>query len=111
MSKPITPAEVVQHQGKLFPDAVYETFNELIAKNWDGKRSEVKQKDAVELLIANMNWENICLGDLSEQYKRDYISLNHLLDIESVYRAAGWKVMYDKPGFNEKGEAHFVFSK
>lgn len=31
------------------------------------------------------------------------------LDVEDVYRAAGWEVTYDKPGYNETYDATFTF--
>jgi len=31
------------------------------------------------------------------------------LNVEEVYRAAGWAVEYDKPGFNESYSATFTF--
>ena len=36
---------------------------------------------------------------------------NHYLDIEPAYRNAGWKVEFDKPGYNETYDSYFVFSK
>ena len=36
---------------------------------------------------------------------------NKWLDVEEVYRKAGWKVEYDKPGYCEDYEAYFVFEK
>ncbi len=41
----------------------------------------------------------------SEIYER------HLLDVEPSYRAEGWEVEYDKPGYNETYEATFTFRK
>ncbi len=36
---------------------------------------------------------------------------NHWLDVEDVYREAGWVVEYDKPGYCESYEATFTFKK
>ena len=33
------------------------------------------------------------------------------MDIESIYRADGWGVYYDKPGYNETYTATFEFTK
>lgn len=33
------------------------------------------------------------------------------LNVEYLFRAAGWEVQYDKPGYNETYEAYFTFSK
>jgi hypothetical protein len=32
------------------------------------------------------------------------------LDVEDAYRAEGWTVVYDKPGYNESYAASFTFS-
>ena len=42
--------------------------------------------------------------------KRQDIFDNHWLDVEDLYRKNGWKVDYDKPGYNESYNAYFVFS-
>jgi hypothetical protein len=33
------------------------------------------------------------------------------LDVESIFRAEGWKVKYDKPAYCETYKAFFVFSR
>ena len=33
------------------------------------------------------------------------------LNIEEVYRSAGWKVNYDKPAYNESYDAYFTFER
>ena len=43
--------------------------------------------------------------------KKGDIFTNNWLDIEPLYEDIGWKVTYDKPGFNETYEATFTFDK
>lgn len=97
MTKPITPAEA-QAQAGSAPPAVFEAFNRLIAKNMRAGSDEVVvlQDEVVKLLMA--------MG-----YSRTAIFNEHWLDVEPAYERAGWKVMYDKPGWNETGQARFVF--
>ena len=99
MSGPIKPKEVQDKKLASIPEEVYEAFNELIVDNWDGKSASVSQKSASVLVARAL--------DITEQD----VYLRHLLDVEDVYRKAGWKVVYDKPGYNEDYEAFFVFSK
>ena len=40
---------------------------------------------------------------------RDEAFKRHYLDFEGVYRDAGGKVTYDRPGFNEDYEASYCF--
>lgn len=97
-TKPITPKEVVSLKKTLIPDAVIESFNELIAENFLGDYSSFKQKDVVARMVA----KGLKTADI---YK------NGWLDIEDIFEKAGWKVDYDKPGYNESYDASFSFSK
>ena len=97
MSKPITPDEV-KHE---IPDKVIDVFNALIAENWNGQNATVHQSDAERLIAESMNLTS------------EEIFNQHLLDIESIYISAGWKVEYRKPDYNESpGFApYFRFTK
>ena len=101
MVKPLAPSDVVSAQVELFPDFVIETWNAAIAKNWDGTKSLILQKDMVfELIAASPTLIN----------SADVFS-EHWLDIEALYRLEGWIVEYDKPAYNESYDAHFWFKK
>jgi hypothetical protein len=95
--KPITPAEVGKKKAESIPVEVIEVFNELITKKWDGRQSIVLQKDAVAGIVSRMG------------VSRDQVYLNRWLDVEGAFRQAGWRVEYDKPGFNESYDASFTF--
>ncbi len=96
--KPLTPSEVVTLKKALIPDEAIESFNELIAENFLGGYSQFSQKKVVARMVKK---------GLSEKD----IYANGWLDVEDIYRKAGWKVEYDKPGYNESYEATFSFSK
>lgn len=97
--RPISPDEVAGRKIQVFPDAVFEAFNELIVENDCGGRSIVRQKDVVKLM------ENKGLNS-AEIYKRGW------LNIEEVYRKAHWSVKYDKPGYGDNDfDAYFEFSR
>ena len=61
----------------------------------------------------------ITLGDpsgigpevVAKALKRKEIYDKNWLDVEDVYESAGWKVEYDKPGYNENYEPTFTFSR
>lgn len=96
-TKPITPTEAAASFPPL-PDAVFAVFNGLIVKNMRGGRSTVRQSDALaEVSIQTGLTEG-------EAIRRGF------LDVESAYEAAGWNVVYDKPGFNESYEPTFTFT-
>ena len=98
--KPITPNEIAEKKTEQIPDGVIDAFNELIAQNYRNGSSTVKQKDAVSRIKAKLNLE-----------KDNDIYSNNWLDVEPIYRAAGWKVKYDKPAYCESYDAYFVFSR
>lgn len=105
--KPISPDEAVNEKG--FPDEVISAFNEMIIENLRGKTSIFKQKDVVKRIIRKIT--NSKLLD-NESNLNNYLYENHWLDIEDLYRAAGWKVEYEKSGYGENYfEAYFKFTK
>lgn len=97
--RPIKPGEVIKQKKVDFPDAVFAAFNQLIAKNFYSGFATVKQKEVIELLVR---------GGFNEKE----VYANHWLDVEEMYRSAGWSVKYDKPAYCEEWfEPYFEFSK
>lgn len=99
MPGPIRPSEVASHKTAVIPEKVFEVFNELITKAWDGQTAIVKQKVAEVRIAEALNVS--CQAVLDEGF----------LNVEPAYREAGWKVEYDKPGFNETYEPTYKFRK
>jgi len=99
MSRPIRPNEVVKRRESTIPDAVFDSFNELIFKHWNGSSATVKQNVVVAMIASAL------------QIDRQEVFDNHYLDIEPHYTKAGWDVKYDKPAYNETYEATFEFRK
>ena len=98
--KPISPDEVVIQKIKDIPDEVIDCWNKAIAENWRGTSYAIIYQNAiVDKLASVMNVEH------------GLIFKNGWLDIENIYGENGWKVEYDKPGYNESYEAFFKFSK
>lgn len=101
-TKPISPKDVVSLKRDGIPDKVIEAFNELIAKSWNGGYAYVKQEEVVALIKAKTGLDSTTGGE---------IYANNWLDVEDIYRQAGWIVTYDKPGYNENYGASFQFKK
>ena len=99
MANPITPDEAAAHKAAVLPEGVIEEFNDLIALAFDGRTATVMQDDVAEAVAGRLGIS------VNEVFDR------HLLDVEPVYRAAGWEVQYDKPGFNESYRPYFKFSR
>ncbi len=92
MSGPISPDEA--KQGHSIPSVVFDVVNTLLSR---GARN-IKQSEVVRLIEAS-------------GIERSVIFENHYLDFEDAYRANGWSVEYDRPGFNETYDACWVFSR
>jgi len=109
--KPLSPDEVVNAKQYQIPDEVISTFNTLIAKNFLGKSATFKQCEVVEEIIKNIqegDWEEF---KGKEGTLKSLIFNRHWLDVEDIFRSAGWDVKYDKPGYNESYDAFFTFKK
>ena len=100
--KPITPKEVVGKKQKALPDEVIEAFNELIAENWNGSDASFLQKKVIKKIQQKVGAGVVSGQDICDK---------GWLDVESVFKKAGWNVEYDGPGFNETYAASFTFKK
>ena len=96
MTKPIRPGDVGAEKGKHIPAAVFDAFNTEIAKHFSSGSAIVKQETVLMRLVE---------GGMQRREIFDAGWLN----IEEAYKDVGWKVTYDKPGFNETGESFFKF--
>jgi hypothetical protein len=102
--KPIKPSDVVAKKQASVPDFVLEVFNGLIAKNFDGSSARFTQDAAVAAILEATDGDPVPVT-------RARIFENHWLDVEPIYEKAGWKVEYDKPGYNETYAANWIFRK
>lgn len=95
MSKPITPEEAkAKHLEEIMPE-VFESFNELIVKNLCNRYSSFKQKEVEKLVVEKLKGKQF---------------YSKMLNVEEAYRKVGWKVVYDRPGYNESYDATFSFT-
>ena len=102
MAGPMKPDELGQYQAKYIPEGVFEVFNKAIATGWSGYSATLKQEEIMTAIIEKMG---MSADDRSLIFDRGW------LNIEEAYRNAGWKVVYDKPGYNESYGANWVFTK
>jgi ABC-type transport system substrate-binding protein len=109
MVKPISPKDVVQAKHDSLPDEVMRAFNTLIAERWDGHSSYIKQGEVVKLIVESLE-KNPTYQDLNPEKIRKLIFEKGWLDVEGVFRKVGWKVEFDRPGYNETYEAHYTFT-
>ena len=95
---PLKPDQVEKAQQFAVPAAVFDAFNAAIAGAFDGQRAVVKQDHVVSAIV-------------SAGFDRQTIFDRGYLNVEEAYRAECWKVVYDKPAYNETYPATFTFSK
>lgn len=97
--QPITKDDVESNlDNRVFPDFDIQAFNECINESKIRNSPRVNQDDVVERIVT--------LGKVS----RESVFENHWLDVERVFRKAGWTVKHYKPDFNERGSAYFTFT-
>ena len=104
--KPITPEEVSQEM----PDWVIEGTNNCIRKHWVELKQESHflQEELIGEIWKVFSREN---GSADREAWEDNLFKNHYLDIEPIYREAGWHVEYDKPAYYEDYKPNFTFRK
>jgi hypothetical protein len=98
--KPLTPQEVSTQTENEFPEWVIIGVNNSIKKNFRGKDEfTIKQKDIL----------NEILSIAPKGTTKEIIYEKRYLDFEKMYKKFGWKIIYDKPGYNETYEPFFIF--
>lgn len=105
MAGPIKPKDVVKRKAETIPEPVFDAFNELIVQNFNGRFANIKLKTAADLALKKIRESG------GPQYSRQELYDLGFMDVEDVYRKAGWKVEFDKPGYCETYDAYFTFSK
>lgn len=102
MTKPITPDQIAEAKLRAIPDFVYKSVNQLLTEKYTGSGTvTLPQKVIVDQILING----------PEGLDRHKIFERGWLNFEEVYRAAGWRVNYDRPAYNESYDAFFEFSR
>jgi hypothetical protein len=99
MSQPIRPEDIAEAKIGNIPAPVIDAFNKLIALNYSGGSATVRQGDVIAEVTGNTELTS------GEIFDKGY------LNVEEIFRAAGWKVSYTKPDYTESFPAYFEFRK
>lgn len=99
--KPITPDEAYEQRLKSVHPGIIDVVNTILKREFVSHNSVIiiRQDDIIQAFLA------------THSSTRQEIFDNKWLDFESIYKDAGWHVLYDKPGYNESYSAYFKFSK
>lgn len=102
----IKPDEVVAAKRAVIDPVVEKCVDFLVAQRWDGYKSVITQKALIAKIKEVKN-----LTDNQWGVYNNWLFETKQLDFEDIYRAAGWKVKWDKPAYNEVYGAYWEFTK
>lgn len=99
--KPVSPKDVDDAVvlGANIPSPVVEVVNELLLSLGGGQHTILKMGVVIERVVAR--------SDIT----RAELFANKWLDFEPMYRAAGWEVVFEKPGYGESYDPFWKFVK
>ena len=97
MTKPIRPNEI--NKLSIIPDGVIDVFNMLITKHYRNGYAEFTAGEASKAICEKMT----CASHVP--YDEGW------MDIEPIYRKAGWLVDFDSPAYNESYPATYKFTR
>jgi hypothetical protein len=99
VTKPFSPAEARKAKQQSIPPEVIEVVNTILARECSQSGyATMLEEDVITAIL-----EAIPAATRSQIYK------DHWLDFEEAYRAQGWSVDYDAPGYNESYKASYTF--
>lgn len=108
MSRPFSPEEALSAKIEKVPAFVIDAVNHLLAQRFNGQGCLLRQGEVIqqarELAIQHHRM-------LDEEVSRDIFFREHWLDFEPIYRQRGWRVQYDKPGWDETYEPFWKFER
>lgn len=85
-------------KSKLIPEYVVTIFNDLISEDYHNGMAVVSQNDVVERILEHTE----CKIERCEIFSLGY------LDVEPLFREAGWNVVFDKAAYYETN-SKFIF--
>jgi hypothetical protein len=100
--KPLSPEEAQANKITLIPNEVVAAVNILLAARFDSSIN-IKCSEIIELA------QQLFVKNGSDAPSYNHFYEKKWLDIEPMFRKAGWKVTFDKPGYNESYESNFTF--
>ncbi len=92
MTTPISPKDAKAEKISAIPEEVVEIINRMIIEKFQGRSFSLRADEVRTAIFEKM-------GKCESWW----------LDFEPAYRAVGWNVNYDKPGFNESYPATYDF--
>jgi hypothetical protein len=107
--KPFNPKEAAANKISSIPPVVLKAVNQLLAEKYNQHGVTLKQADVIKRILEldiEGKLDGTCM-ELSAAILFD----KGWFDFEDLYEKQGWKVTYDKPGYNESYDANWSFEK
>ena len=99
--KPITPTEAINARKDAIPPYVFQAFNELIVEKLSpSNAANIFQHEVLQRILKLCDDKNIAIN-------ANMILDRGWLNIEKIYHAEGWKVLYEAPSFDDNFKPHF----
>lgn len=105
MTEPIRPDQALAKKAHSIPAYVIEAANDLLVRkvSLSGVAS-FTVPELADLAVEKAQAQGECIS-------RNHLFENRWLDIEPVFREAGWKVQFIKTPYYDSNPDSFVFSK
>jgi hypothetical protein len=103
--KPIKPEEILKKKLEVIPEEMIQAVNELIALNWNGSSSTIRQDKLLRKYFELSGLED-------SRSNRDKVFDNHYLDFEQIYGENGWKIKFHAHDNSQDVidiEPHYIF--
>ena len=95
--KPVRPEDVFKQEEHTIHPSMIRAIN-LFLTRFDGNQTTITVEELVEQFLK-----------FEPSWTRDMIWDKKQLGFEGLYKASGWDVVYEKPGYNENYTPFFVF--
>lgn len=99
-----TPDEVRAQKINFIPPEFVEAVNELLTKKWTGRSATIRLTDLKQLVAHKMRTNGS--PNLGKNYADE-----GWLDFEPIFEDKGWKVVYDRPGWDESYDPNWTFTR
>ena len=101
MNKALSPKEAITRAKNEVPELVVQAWNNLIVENLKVQGGKASSEFLLEELA---NQITLIMSISYEQAKQ-----KGWFDLEDIFRDKGWKVEFDRPGYNESYSPKFTF--
>jgi len=109
-NKALSPEEVRKKKVEEFEPDIIQAVNNLLVKNYNlndshGVSITILQKEVLEEFFKVKGIEQ----DEKIVSIKKQLFAEKQMDFEDLYRKVGWKVNFDKPGYDESYEPKYIF--